>query len=401
MVGDQVYADEVSLETRVFIRKRRDVREPPGEEVADFEEYTRLYRESWGDPTIRWLFSTVSCSMTVDDHDVHDDWRISAAWVREMEEREWWKERECAAIASYWLYQYIGNLSPRLLAESRLFNEIREADDGGPVLWRFAAGERGVEDGERWSFCRDFEGTRLIVIDSRNGRVLDEDRRSILDPAEWDWLEEHLRGDFDHLLIATSDPVLLAAGLHHVERWGEAIAGGAWGKLGARLGERMRRTLDLDHWAAFGDSFERLAGLLAGVAAGRYGKPPASVAVLSGDVHHAYLSEVSFPDEDGLESNVWQAVCSPFRNALNRHERAMIRFGNSRAGAGLGRGLARLAGVDRERVRWKLVEGPFYDNQVATLTVDGRRATLKLERTVGDPKTDHRELHTSFERDLA
>src|SRR5918992_2849421 len=115
MLGDQVYADEVSLETRAFIRKRRDVREPPGEEVADFEEYTWLYRESWGDPTIRWLFSTVSCSMTVDDHDVHDDWRISAAWVREMESQDWWKERECAAIASYWIYQYIGNLSPRLL----------------------------------------------------------------------------------------------------------------------------------------------------------------------------------------------------------------------------------------------------------------------------------------------
>jgi hypothetical protein len=400
MLGDQVYADEVSLETRVFIRKRRDVREPPGEEVADFEEFTRLYRESWADPVIRWLLSTVSCSMTVDDHDVHDDWRISAAWVREMEKEDWWKERECAAIASYWLYQFIGNLSPRLLAENSLFREIREADDGGPALWRFAAGEREVDDGERWSFCRDLEGTRLIVIDSRNGRVLDEERRSILDPAEWDWLEEHLQGDYDHLLIGTSDPVLLAPGLHHVERWGEAIAGGAWGRLGRRLGERARRTLDLDHWAAFGDSFERLARLLADAASGRYGRPPASVTVISGDVHHAYLSEVDFPEADGVESNVWQAVCSPFRNALNRHERAMIRFGNSRPGTLLGRGLARLAGVHRERVRWKLVEGPFYDNQVATLILEGRDATMKLERTVGDPESDHRELHTSFERGL-
>ncbi|HEX2128583.1 MAG TPA: alkaline phosphatase D family protein [Solirubrobacterales bacterium] len=401
MLGDQVYADEVSLETLAFIRKRRDVREPPGEEVADFEEYTRLYRESWCDPTIRWLFSTVSCSMTIDDHDVHDDWRISEAWVREMEGEDWWKKRECAAIASYWLYQYLGNLSPRVLAENGLFQEIREADDGGPALWKFANRERGLDDGERWSFCRDLEGTRLLVLDSRNGRVLDEERRSILDPAEWEWLEEHLYGDYDHLLIGTSDPVFLAPGLHHVERWGEAIAGGAWGRPGTRLGERARQGLDLDHWAAFGDSFQRLAGLLAGVASGRYGSPPASVTVISGDVHHAYLSEVGFPGADGLSSNVWQAVCSPFRNALNRHERAMIRFGNSRTGALLGRGLARLAGVEPERVRWKLVEGPYYDNQVATLSLQGRQATLKLERTVGDPDSDHRELHTSFERPLA
>ena len=86
MLGDQVYADEVSPETLAFIRKRRDVRKPPGEEVADFEEYTRLYRESWEDSHIRWLLSTVSISMVIDDHDVHDDWNISAAWVEEMQQ---------------------------------------------------------------------------------------------------------------------------------------------------------------------------------------------------------------------------------------------------------------------------------------------------------------------------
>ena len=37
--------------TREFIRSRRDISLPPGEEVADFEEYTHLYWESWGDPT--------------------------------------------------------------------------------------------------------------------------------------------------------------------------------------------------------------------------------------------------------------------------------------------------------------------------------------------------------------
>jgi hypothetical protein len=401
MLGDQVYADEVSPETLAFIRKRRDTREPPGEEVADFEEYTRLYRESWGDPTIRWLLSTVSCAMTIDDHDVHDDWRISEAWVREMESRGWWAKRECAAIASYWVYQFIGNLSPRLLAESALFGEIRAADDGGPALRRFAAAERGVEDGERWSFCRDLNGTRLIVLDSRSGRVLSEDRRSILDPAEWDWLEEHLAGDFDHLLIGTSDPFLLAPGLHHAERWGEAIARGAWGQRAARLGERLRRALDLDHWAAFGDSFERLARVLAGAGSGAYGRAPASVTVLSGDVHHAYLSEVAYPRSAGVRANVWQAVCSPFRNALNSHERRMIRIGNSPAGSALGRSLAALAGVGREPIRWRLVEGPYYDNQVATVEIDGRRARMKLERTVGDPESDRRELHTSFERRLA
>jgi hypothetical protein len=401
LLGDQVYADEVSPETLAFIRKRRDIRKPPGTEVADFEEYTRLYRESWEDPEIRWLYSTVSCSMVIDDHDVHDDWNISAAWVEEMRELDWWGERERSALASYWIYQYVGNLSPELLRESELLADLREADDGWTVLREVAEDERRLRDGARWSYCRDLGRTRLIVLDSRCGRELEESRRSILDDEEWEWLERHLEGDFDHLLIGTSDPLVLAPALHHAERWGEAISRGAWGPAVARLGEKLRRTADFDHWAAFGDSFERLTALLARVGAGRFGPAPASITVLSGDVHHAYLAELAFRRSDGVESAVWQAVCSPYRNALDDRERRMIELGDARGPALVFRVLARLAGVRREPVRWRLVEGPYYDNQVATLTIEGRSAQLRLERTVGDPESDHRELHTSFDRPLA
>ena len=46
LLGDQVYADEVPPETAAFIEARRDIAKPPGIEIANFEEYTRLYRES-------------------------------------------------------------------------------------------------------------------------------------------------------------------------------------------------------------------------------------------------------------------------------------------------------------------------------------------------------------------
>ena len=50
LLGDQIYADEISLGTLEFIRSRRDTDLPPGEEVADFEEYTHLYLDSWASP---------------------------------------------------------------------------------------------------------------------------------------------------------------------------------------------------------------------------------------------------------------------------------------------------------------------------------------------------------------
>ena len=83
LCGDQVYADQVSPKTLEFIRQRDDrPRDAPPDEVADFEEFTRLYREAWSDPVIRWLLSTVSSSMVIDDHDMHDDWNISQGLVR-------------------------------------------------------------------------------------------------------------------------------------------------------------------------------------------------------------------------------------------------------------------------------------------------------------------------------
>ncbi|HEV2920006.1 MAG TPA: alkaline phosphatase D family protein, partial [Actinomycetota bacterium] len=93
LLGDQIYADDTSEQVQGFIRSRRDVRRPPGLEVADFEEYTRLYWETWGDPVLRWLLSTVPTAMIFDDHDISDDWNTSAAWVEHMRSMPWWEER--------------------------------------------------------------------------------------------------------------------------------------------------------------------------------------------------------------------------------------------------------------------------------------------------------------------
>ena len=338
MLGDQVYADEVSPKVKEFIEERRgdsgdDPDAAPLDEVADFEEYTQLYREAWSDPVIRWLLSTISTSMIFDDHDVHDDWNISRSWVSDMRGKKWWHDRITGGFMSYWIYQHLGNLSPAELAEDETFQMVTRYDDGEVstrLLREFAIRADREEAGTRWSFCRDIGGTRVIMMDSRGGRCLTPDRRSIFDDEEWDWIVEHASGDFDHLVIGTSLPFLLGHGMHFLEAWNEAVCQGAWGKLAARGGEWVRRELDLEHWAAFDLSFRRLTNLLEEVGAGKRGKPPASIVVISGDVHHAYLAEVAFRRSAGVESGVYQATCSPMRNPLDESEKRMIRFGISR-----------------------------------------------------------------------
>jgi PhoD-like phosphatase len=401
MIGDQVYADEVSPRTQAFIETRRDPSEPPGERVVDFEDYTRLYLESWSEPAIRWLLSTVSTAMIFDDHDVHDDWNISQAWLEEMRGHEWWNEHIKAALASYWVYQHLGNLSPESHQEDELLNRVKQADDAEDLLEAFAFKADRETSGMRWSYCRDLGNTRLLVIDSRAGRVLEEGKRSMLDRDEWDWVNEHARGDFDHLLVATSLPWLLGRGMHFLEAWSEAVAGGAWGSVAAGAAENLRQAADMEHWAAFQESFARLRELFREVGTGARGEPPASIVTLSGDVHHAYLFEVGYPRGTGMKSGVWQAVCSPYRNPLEARERQSIRIGMSEPFAVAMRGLAHLAGVRDPGIGWRMVgDGPWFDNQVATLTVDGRRIEMRLDKAVPVDET-HAKLECVLEHRLA
>jgi hypothetical protein len=403
LLGDQVYADEVSPQTAAYIAGKRDLSQAPGEEIADYDEYARLYVESWGEPTMRWLLSTVPSVMIFDDHDVHDDWNTSRDWVASMRQTPWWQARIEGALMSYWCYQHLGNLSPEDLAEDEMYGAVREAPggDGGELLRDFARRADAETDGAQWSYRRDFGGVRLVVVDSRASRVLEPGARSMLDEDEWRWVEETAGGARDHLLIGTSLPWLMEHGMHELEAWDEAVAEGAWGKLAARAGEKLRQGLDLEHWAAFQSSFLRLTELVGSVARGdrveEGATAPATIVALSGDVHHAYLMEAQLPGSGAGDSRVYQAVCSPFRNPLNTRERRMIRFAGSRVACAITTALSRAAGVKRPPLGWKRVGGgPWFDNQVVTMRFDGRAATMRLERT----RPEHPALECVLQRDL-
>jgi hypothetical protein len=333
LLGDQIYTHKPPQSTLDFIRSRRDTSRPPGEEVADFEEYTRLYKDSWRDPAIRWLLSTVPSAMIFDDHEVSDDWNISESWLEETRAHPWWNDQIIGAHASYWVYQHLGNLSPQELAASELFERVRRSDDPWPLLREFAYRAHRTSRGTRWSFHRDFGRVRLIMVDSRGGRVLEEGRRSMVDAEEFSWIQEQATGDFDQ-------------------------------------------------WASFHHSFVALTDLIRRVGAGEKGDPPSSITILSGDIHHGYLAEATFRDTR-VESPVYQAVCSPLRNALPAKKSRLQRVAWTKRAALAGRLLTRLAGIEEEKLGWRLThDEPWFENHVATLELDGQRARITFEETV-------------------
>ena len=414
MLGDQVYADDTTQQTRARIAKRRGLKTPPGPEVADFEEYTWLYHESWSATDIRWLMSTVPVAMIFDDHDVHDDWNTSRAWRTQMQATDWWQERITGALMSYWIYQHIGNLSPDELAADLVYAKVRAAADAGedaePILRAFAqAADREADGakGYRWSFWRDLGSTRLVVIDSRCGRMLDGERAMISD-SEFDWIEDRLDGDYDHLLIGTSLPWLMAPSLHALEAWNEQLCADPRPRRAA-WGEKLRQGADLEHWPAFSASFDRLARMLADVGSGRHtavSVPPATICVLSGDVHHSYVCEA---DLSGLAarsgsapmaSRVYQVTCSPVHNWVPGVMRALFwGFWNAPIGAVITRVLTWHGRLTRPPLTWQTVGGPFFGNAISTLVLEGRAARVVMESSRS--ATAERPLETVIARDLS
>jgi phosphodiesterase/alkaline phosphatase D-like protein len=429
LIGDQVYADEVSPAMRAFIAARRDPDAPPG--AASFEEYCALYQEAWSEPAVRWLLSVLPTVMIFDDHDVQDDWNTSAAWRAARAADPWWRSRITGAYASYWVYQHLGNLSPAELDADETWNAVRACEgDAFTILEDLALRADRREEGIRWSVRRDFGGVRVVMIDSRSRRdVADNRARRMLNTADWQWVRESVTGDFDHVVLATSVPLLLPHGIHHAEAWNEAVCAGAWGGLAARFGERMRQAADVEHWAAFGASFAEFATLLRDVRAGAFGRAPATVTVISGDIHQSYLAPVSFQASGSAGSGsgsgsgsagagsgsagdadaaVWHAVCSPIRNVVPgrpRRFQALVSSGPGRLAAGAA---ARLAGARPPRgIRWRIAAGPWFANMLATLTFDGRGARVRFDRTepgssgVPSPEAGRPGFVTVHERELA
>jgi hypothetical protein len=396
MLGDQIYADQPSPQLRAELAQRARPGDAPDDELSDFGEYAMSYQEAWSEPAVRWLLSTVPTAMVFDDHEIHAEWRISEGWLEEMYSEPWFERHIRCGLMAYWVFQHAGNLSPATLAEDGMLAELAACEDGRELLASRMAGAGRQRGHSHWSYSRELGNACLVVIDSRAGREVTPGRRELIQSDEWVWVREQAARPSRHLLLASSVPFLLAPAQHFGQAWDEALTDGVWGSFAARLGEWIRRRTVMDHWASFQRSFRAFATLVEDVSHGRAGEAPASVVLLSGDVHHCYLAQASFSGAQP-HSAVWQAVCSGFRKELAPHERAVIALGHSDLAGRVLERLARSARVAPLQMHWRVTEGPAYANQIATLTLDGEAAHVRVDAVVDGEWREPR-LEVAFAR---
>jgi hypothetical protein len=216
--------------------------------------------------------------------------------------------------------------------------------------------------------------------------VLTETDRKILDDDEFDFVDGAVRQavaeGVDHVLIGTSLPWLLPHAIHDIERWNETVTGRHAGKPLGRLFDKVRQAADLEHWAAFGQSFERLGRTLVAAARGEFGPAPATALVLSGDVHHAYAAELVRPG--GLTSRVHQLTVSPLHNQAPHAIEIGFKIGWSRAARALTGTINALGRVRPTALQWRKQAGPFFGNELGELVLDGRDVRFRLHATRRD-----------------
>ena len=114
------------------------------------------------------------------------------------------------------MYQHLGNLSPAELADSEDYQRLL-ATDGDTwshlvELADRADAEVDSNKGLRFSYRWNLGRSRLIMIDSRNGRILESGQRMMIGEREFAWLEaqaEERLDQIDHLLLASSVPWLM------------------------------------------------------------------------------------------------------------------------------------------------------------------------------------------------
>ena len=151
--------------------------------------------------------------------------------------------------------------------------------------------------GYHFNFHRDLGDVRLIVIDTPQrprARARAGGRWSTTASGGGSPITPPTRAA--HLLIASSVPVLVPGGLHDLQQWNEAICAGRWGRpvaVDRRAHPARPRPRGLGRLRPLVPSDVRIARRHADGTT-----PPATITLLSGDIHFAYVASVELPDTD-------------------------------------------------------------------------------------------------------
>lgn len=273
MIGDQIYADQWKhngLEDYIALDKN---------------DYNEVYLHTWSNPYMRELLKKLPVFMTLDDHEVDDDWhwtdlnRTQAAiplyerfgrWLKghPRKERQLTHERVRTALQSYWEHQ--GMHAPELLIPETVKMDQVQLEPGEPFSFAYAF---------------NFGGAAFFVMDTRSMRMRRRGRNDVLGNEQWlklkSWLSK-VKDEYPVKFVVTS-----SAFLHFL------------------IGD-----FALDRWSAYPRERDRLLYYI-------QEHEIEGVYLLTGDLHSGHAISVNVKGRKGKDIPLWEFCASPFEQKPN------------------------------------------------------------------------------------
>ncbi|MBM6618933.1 hypothetical protein [Bacillus suaedaesalsae] len=294
------------------------------ERLKEHQKLEARYNEHWEDiqstitnfTNVRRLLANTPTYMIFDDHDITDDWNLSADWETHVSESPLGSHVVTNGLAAYWAFQGFGN-SPEDFDASFLRTMTRYFKKFTVNSSTYHQWKELLTNFQSWHFVAPTV-PKTLFLDTRTRRDFDFIPKPI---KIGNMMEENLRGPIlisDHgwhdltkslvksgwrgnqpLAIASPTP-LYGIGLI------ESVLNSYVYPMRA-LGIPVDHALDYEAWKYNGKGFSEFLRHI-------FTWKPSTCIILSGDVHYASSLRTTVQSQSGEEATILQFTSSPIKN---------------------------------------------------------------------------------------
>jgi len=252
-------------------------------------------------PQAARLLAHVQTLMIFDDHDITDDWNLSAKWENTAYEHPFSRRIIGNALVAYMLCQGWGN-RPDVFGEALdAMVQLSATPDASGRL------EPGAQDAlidrllafRQWDYMLRTQPA-IIVLDTRTRRW--RNRRTPGHPSglmDWESLTE-----LQHELLDETAAVIVSAAPMFGVKLIEVVQ-----RVATFAG--LALTVDAENWMAHRGAASSMLNIF------RHSRTPGNYVILSGDVHYSFVYDVEVRESDRPQ-HVWQITSSGIKNEFPR-----------------------------------------------------------------------------------
>ena len=274
--------------------------QPPQLSLEEQQRYTReqVHIEHFCDglPGVARVFAHLSTLMIFDDHDITDDWNLSAQWEETAYGHPFSKRIIGNALLAYLLCQGWGN-QPEVFDEQLKQTQAltRQAQDNH--LDAAAQDEllQALLKFQQWHYVLPTTPA-LVVLDTRTRRWRSE--FTLKQPSgllDWEALSELQQALLDHpsAIIVSPAPIF---GVKLIETVQKVFSWCGYPLL-----------VDAENWMAHRGAAQVILNIF------RHSRTPGNYVILSGDVHYSFVYEVLIRHRNA-GPKIWQITSSGIKN---------------------------------------------------------------------------------------